>query len=124
MSGVQMSLVLILNGKNAVREIFDWGELTWFANARLGNSDEMTLGQCRIKVGYENPRHYHPNCEEILYVTQGQITHTVGDEAMTMFVGDTIVIPPNLLHNARNTGDEEAVMIIVFSSAHRQTVGE
>lgn len=114
----------ILTANNAIQEHFDWGQLTWFAGSHLGNSEAMTLGQCRIKVGCENPRHYHPNCEEILYLVKGQITHTLGEESMTMTSGDTIVIPSKLIHNARNIGDEEAVMIIAFSTGDRQTVGE
>ena len=36
--------------------------------------------------------------------------------------GDTIVVPPNVVHNARNEGDGTAVMSILFSTPDRQTV--
>jgi len=119
-----MSTDYILKAKDAIQESFEWGELTWYAGARLGNSDALTVGQCRIKPGQANPRHYHPNCEEILYVVQGEILHTMGDESLPMHAGDTIVIPVNLMHNARNVGDEEAVLFITFSPANRETIGE
>jgi quercetin dioxygenase-like cupin family protein len=115
---------LLLDAKDVVKEDFDWGQVTWYANRQLGNSEEMTLGRCVIKPGCANPRHYHPNCEEALQVVEGEIEHTLGDEAFTMRPGDTIVIPANLIHNARNIGPGEAVMTIVFSTADRQTVGE
>jgi quercetin dioxygenase-like cupin family protein len=41
-----------------------------------------------------------------------------------MNVGDAISIPPNFKHQARNIGDEDAILHISFSSADRQTVGE
>ena len=115
---------LLLNTENAEVETFDWGQLIWYASRTIGNSEEMTLGKCVIKPGCENPRHYHPNCEEALQVISGQLEHTLGDEVFEMGPGDTIVIPANLIHNARNIGGDEAVMTIVFSTAHRETVGE
>ena len=114
----------LLEAKDAIQEVFDWGQLTWYANGRLGNSQDMTLGKCVIKSGCENPRHYHPNCEEALQVIQGEIEHSLGGELFRMGPGDTIVIPANIVHNARNIGADEAVMTIVFSTAERQTVGE
>ena len=103
----------------------EWGTLTWFASAKLQNSREMTVGRCIIKPGCENPLHSHPNCSEILVVAHGTIMHTIEDgEEVEMKPGDTITLPPNLLHKARNASDEEAVLFIAFSSADRQTVGE
>ncbi len=114
----------ILQAENTVVQTFEWGRLRWFANGQLGNSETMTLGQCTLKPGCENPRHLHPNCEEILQVIEGTISHSVVDELFEMGSGDTIVIPPNVIHNARNTGDTDAVMTIAFSSPDRQTEGE
>jgi quercetin dioxygenase-like cupin family protein len=110
--------------EDAVIEHFDWGRLIWYASAGIGNAGEMTLGRCILKPGHENPRHIHPNCEEILQVISGQILHTLGDNSFEMGPGDTICIPQDLVHNARNVGDEEAVLLIAFSSAMRQTQGE
>lgn len=103
----------------------DWGELTWFASGSQGNSKEMTLGRCILRPGQKNPRHLHPNCSEILHVIQGRILHTYQDgKEVEMNVGDTITIPANLWHQAKNIGTNDAVLMIVFSSAERQTRGE
>jgi len=37
---------------------------------------------------------------------------------------DTIVVPPDFAHRARNVGDSDAVLFIAFSSADRQVKGE
>jgi quercetin dioxygenase-like cupin family protein len=104
---------------------FDWGGLNWYASGSLGNSSEVTVGSCRLRPGCSNPRHYHPNCSEILVVIQGHIRHTMADGAQAeMKPGDTVTVPPNVWHRATNLGPSEALLFIVFTSADRQTVGE
>lgn len=111
-------------GEYKVQE-FDWGQLTWFASKELGNSDAVTVGRCVIVPGRENPRHHHPNCDEVLHVLRGKIVHTMENgQSVQMGEGDTISVPPNIGHNAKNVGDEDAVLFICFSSAERKTVGE
>ena len=84
----------------------------------------MTVGEAVIKPGQENPRHYHPNCDEILHVVRGRILHTMGSQQVEMTAGDTVSIPTGVRHNARNIGTEDAVLAISFSSAHREVIGE
>lgn len=104
---------------------FDWGSLTWFASRPLGNSEDMTIGRCILKPGQSNPRHYHPNCSEVLVVMKGRIRHTDATGAETeMKEGDVVNIPANIWHRATNTGNEDAELFIAFSSADRETVGE
>ncbi len=55
-----------------------WGRITWYASGPLGNSRTMTVGEAVIRPGQENPRHYHPNCDEILHVVRGRILHRWG----------------------------------------------
>lgn len=101
-----------------------WGRLTWYVSGELGNSRTLTVGQAVIRPGQHNPRHYHPNCDEVLRVAQGRILHTMGDRTVEMSAGDTVSIPTGVRHNARNIGNEDAVLDISFSSADRQVVGE
>jgi uncharacterized cupin superfamily protein len=46
-----------------------------------------------IKAGQANPRHRHPNCDEILHLISGRLEHTLGDERMILELGDSISIP-------------------------------
>jgi quercetin dioxygenase-like cupin family protein len=103
----------------------EWGALTWFANRELGNSSEVTVGRCLLHAGQSNPRHYHPNCSEVLVVLKGQIRHTINNGAETQLnEGDTVTVLPHVWHQATNIGEGEAILFIVFTSADRQTVGE
>ncbi len=103
---------------------FDWGRINWTVARSLGNSDTLTFGLVTIKAGQANPRHRHPNCDEILHVISGRIEHSLGDERFVMNAGDTISIPTGLWHNAKAIGAEDAQMVICFSSADRETEGE
>lgn len=103
---------------------FPWGQLTWYASGELGNSDTLTVGQAIIRPGQHNPRHYHPNCDEVLHVLKGRILHSMGDRTVEMQAGDTVSIPTGVPHNATNIGDGDAVLSISFSSADRKVVNE
>lgn len=100
-----------------------WGQLRWFTSAELKNSRTMTTGVAIIKPGKSNPVHFHPNCDEILHVISGKISHTMNEVTVEMNAGDTVSIPQGVLHNATNIGTEDAVLGISFSSAYREAVG-
>jgi quercetin dioxygenase-like cupin family protein/type 1 glutamine amidotransferase len=101
-----------------------WGQLTWYVSRELKNSDTMTVGQAIINPGQENPRHYHPNCDEVLHVIKGHILHSMGSQTVEMHEGDTVSIPAGVRHNAKNLGTEPAILSISFSSADRIAIGE
>lgn len=101
----------------------NWGKLTWFASGELGNSATMTVGQAVITPGKHNPRHLHPNCDEVLRVVSGRIRHTMGNQVAEMGPGDVVSIPQGVTHNATNIGSADAVLEISFNSAYRRTIG-
>ena len=109
---------------DATRIDEDWGALTWLASAKIGNAAEQTVGRVTIKAGCNNPPHHHPNCEEVLYLLAGRLEHVAGDEMVVMAPGDTLVVAAGVPHNARSVGDVDADMIVTYSSADRQVVGE
>lgn len=96
-----------------------FGSITWFAGGAVGNATGLTLGRTVIKPGQHNPRHRHNACEEVLHLLSGQLRHSMGDEHFDLAAGDTIVIPAGVYHNAVNTGNVDADMIVAFSSAAR-----
>jgi mannose-6-phosphate isomerase-like protein (cupin superfamily) len=74
------STVRLRRGQDVAVEEHPWGHLTWMVSGQLGNSEELTVGTCHISPGQHNPRHHHPNCDEVLHVLRGRIVHTLGDE--------------------------------------------
>ncbi len=98
-----------------------WGRLTWLASRKIGNSATMTFGRVVIPADQTNPRHRHPNCDEILHLLSGRLEHSLGDSRFILEPGDTISIPAGEWHNARALDGADAEMVICFSSADRET---
>ena len=116
-----------MNGSYRGREVAeanliekDWGYLNWLASKELTGTEDITVGRVMIKKGMSNPRHCHPNCLEVLYLLEGSLEHTIGDEKVTLEAGDTIIIPDGIMHNALNVGNRDAEMIVTYSSGERQ----
>jgi quercetin dioxygenase-like cupin family protein len=106
------------NDAAANQSVTPWGSLTWLASDELTGS-KMTVGRVVIKTGCANPGHLHDNCEEVLYLLAGQLTHWIGEESVVMKPGDTIVIPAGMPHHACASGPVDADMIVTYDSGKR-----
>ena len=99
-----------------------WGTLQWVCNEKLMPGSAQTVGLATILPGKWNPVHYHPNCEEVLYVIAGQGLHSYDGRTIPLKAGMTIRIPAKVKHNLVNTGTETLRTLVSFSSGDRQTV--
>ncbi len=100
----------------------EWGSLQWMAGSHTP-AYGMTLGRVTFKPGMGNPTHQHPECEEILYVIEGEIEHTLPEGGVAVLkVGDAILIPRGEYHKAKNIGQSDAVVVVAFNSEQRSTV--
>ena len=109
-------------GEVAVHET-PWGSLQWLVGGAGGPSRNMTFGRVTFKPGQGNPAHLHPNCEEALFVVEGELEHTLpGGGVVRLGPGDCIVLQPGEYHRAVNVGRGTAVVVVAFNNADRQTV--
>lgn len=84
-----------------------------------GSGDSFVEG---LTVLYENiapgdriPLHEH-TVEEVLFVDEGKVEATVGDERRIVGPGATVFIPARRVHGFRNLGEEVARIHAVFPS--------
>ncbi len=103
-------------------ETFSWGAIKWLCSKQIDPGALQTFGIAYIYPGQSNPLHYHPNCEELLYVLSGECDHVLGDEVYPLKTGMMIRIPVGVKHKAINTGWAPVMMVISFSSGDRQAV--
>jgi oxalate decarboxylase/phosphoglucose isomerase-like protein (cupin superfamily) len=99
-----------------------WGTLQWVCNAKLMPGAAQTVGLATILPGKHNPLHYHPNCEEVLYVISGEGLQSCNGRTIPLKAGMTIRIPPNAQHSLANTGAQALRTLVSFSAGDRQTV--
>ena len=79
-------------------------------------AEKFVVGYVEIKPGGSVPLHAHAN-EEAYTITKGSGQITVGDETRPIEAVSTVHIPPNLPHSLVNTGDDEMIMMFVYSPA-------
>jgi quercetin dioxygenase-like cupin family protein len=112
----------VRRGVGNAAEATDFGSVHWAVRAGDPDGAEQTIGLAVFDAGKSNAEHVHPNCEEIVYVLEGEVTHTLGDQTTTLRAGDLIVVPRGVAHHLINDSGSACTTFIVFSSPDRQFV--
>jgi quercetin dioxygenase-like cupin family protein len=103
-------------------ETADFGSAQWAVRAGDPPGAEVTVGLATFDAGKSNVQHIHPNCEEVVYILEGEVEHTLGGQSTFPRAGDLIVVPRGVPHRLVNRGDRPVRAYIVFSSPDRQFV--
>lgn len=56
--------VAVATEEDAMR--FPWGSIVWLCSGELQADAETTFGYVEIRPGMKNPKHLHPNSDEVL----------------------------------------------------------
>src|SRR5437763_14242675 len=78
-------------------------ELLAHRNSAIRN---QSLAEARLPVGESTQEHFHPQAEEIYYITHGTGRIRIEGETRDVKPGDAIAIPPGKKHKLLNTGEE------------------
>lgn len=97
-----------------------FGSVHWAVREGDPPGAEQTIGLAVFDAGKGNVEHTHPNCEEVVYVLEGEVEHTLGDQRTTLRAGDLIVVPRGVPHRLQNPGGAPARAYIVFSAPDRR----
>ena len=100
---------------------FDWGSIQWLISGSQVADSRLTFGYVEILPGQKNAKHDHPNCDEVLYLIEGELQHSLGDERFPLRAGMAIHIPTGVPHDAINSGTSTARMVVAYSTDDRQT---
>ncbi len=99
-----------------------WGYMQWLCSGTLFADAQQTVGYVEINPGEKNPKHYHPNSDEMLYLLEGELDHSLGDDIHHLTAGMAIHIPQDVPHDAHNPGSAVARMIVTYPTADRRVV--
>lgn len=101
---------------------FRWGSIQWLCSGERLSDAEQTFGFVEINAGANNPAHYHPNSDEVLYLIEGELDHSLGENLYHLTPGMSIHIPRGVPHNALNTSNATARMVVAYPTDDRQAV--
>lgn len=97
-----------------------WGNIQWLVSGELMPGSNLTFGYVEIAAGAKNPHMRHPNCDEALYLLEGELEHSIEGEVFRLRPGDAIHIPRGARHDARNPGSVTARMVVAYDTGERQ----
>ncbi len=118
--GIGDRRVAVATEGDAIR--FSWGSITWLCSGDLQADAETTFGYVEIRPGMKNPKHLHPNSDEVLFLIEGELDHSLGDTVHHLTAGMAIHIPRGVEHDAVNTSDRMARMVVSYPTPERQVV--
>lgn len=76
----------------------------------------LKLGITRMSPGTSVPLHSH-NCEEVVTILEGSLDIMLGDQRSTCGKYDSYFIGSNIPHEFSNTGEIDALLMVVYGSS-------
>ena len=78
----------------------------------------QSLAEATVPAGASTLAHYHRTSEELYFFTAGTGRLRIGDEERDVRPGDCAVIPPGVVHQLKNPGDEPLVLLCCCAPAY------
>jgi quercetin dioxygenase-like cupin family protein len=94
-------------------EAFDWGTIGWRLTPAAG-SKHLVIMDVTLEPGEGHDFHRHPGQEEMIIVTQGQITQYIERDYSSLGPGDSVYLDEGVVHASFNDGDETAHLQVVI----------
>ena len=102
----------VLSGPGAGRTVtHGGGTSTELKLAGEQSGGDWAVVELRVRAGDEPPRHTHTREDETLYVVEGAITASVGDEKIEVETGSYAALPKNVPHGLTVRGKEARLLI-------------
>ena len=96
------------------REDFDWGVIGWRLVPATG-AKHLVVMDVELQPGGGHDFHRHPGQEEVIIVKEGTVVQYLEQEARTLTVGDSVLVPEGVVHASFNDGKETAYLQVVIS---------
>ena len=93
-------------------------ELLAHRNSTIRN---QSLAEARVPVAGSTQEHYHPQAEEIYYITHGRGRIRIAGEVHDLRAGDAVAILPGQKHKLWNTGSETLRLLCCCAPAYEHT---
>jgi quercetin dioxygenase-like cupin family protein len=101
--------------KEVAREQLDWGEMGWISHPPNTQAKYLTVIEVNLAPGGGHNFHKHPDQEEVISVVAGEIEQWLEAEKATLKPGDSIFIPPDVIHASFNVSGQPAKLMVVLA---------
>jgi mannose-6-phosphate isomerase-like protein (cupin superfamily) len=88
---------------------------------RLGATADVSYHFVQIQPHAGERPHLHAHHDLVALILRGAGTQWIGDRAIPLGAGDSVVIPAGTPHYFVNTGNDPAVALVLFSPPHDGT---
>jgi len=105
-------------GKVEAFVTIDGSEIRELLAHRNSSIRNQSLAEARLPVGGATQEHYHPQAEEIYYITHGTGRIRIQGELREVVVGDAIAIRPGQRYKLWNTGTEPLRLLCCCAPAY------
>jgi len=82
----------------------------------------LYIGHLEIGPGCRVTTHIHPDTEEAMVIVEGSLEATLGDQVVTLEVGDTVLAPAGVKHGFLNRSGATASLLAVFPKTQFERV--
>jgi quercetin dioxygenase-like cupin family protein len=92
----------------------DFGRLSFLSHPSTTGAKHLTILSVSVLPGKGHDFHYHPNQEEVIHVLAGMVEVWVEREKRILGPGDSVFVPPGVIHGAFNAGSDEARVLPIL----------
>lgn len=89
----------------------------WYLKPGMVTDANLMFVRAYLPPGEAHQFHYHPKMEEILYVLSGTSEQWVEREKRIMKPGDSLYLPPGIIHGTYNCGPDTLEFLAILSPA-------
>jgi quercetin dioxygenase-like cupin family protein len=82
----------------------------------LSETERSVVQVLRLSPNAEIAEHHHPFYDENFVVEQGSLRAILNGTTYELHAGDVVVIPAGTVIRGRNTGNQEARVVVVFTN--------
>lgn len=101
-------------------ESFPWGNMNWLAGPPITPSALLHVARVQIKPNCVWSFHRHPDMEEVIIVTSGQVEQWIDQKSQVLHAGESATIPQNIIHATFNNEMTPADVIVIHCPARTE----
>lgn len=87
----------------------------WYCKPGMVKKSDLMFVRAQLPPGEAHRFHFHPKMEEILYILSGTAEQWVERDKKTMQPGDSLYLPPGIVHGTYNVGNEPLDFLAILS---------